>query len=544
MKRRMYLSIFLLCSFILSLCACGNSEAVESGGGVSSVAEESSAGTPQADGKVKLRIAIDQHDADVSGADFIEFKNMLRQAEEELGYEIEYLPLRDGQTREEQLSVMLAGDLPDIFWGLLTDGQIVDNAGLFVPIEDKIETHAPDVYRIYEENVENWREFLTYPDGHIYGMMTDSIVKPNNYVSGTMWINKAWLDQLSLEIPTTMTELKTVLAAFRDNDLDGDGDASNEIPLDWCQSHYAAKYAELAHCFGLPIGEKKMYDIVDGKVVSTVDTEVFRAFLEEFHQMAADGLINAEGTTQTNEQYTSNISSGKVGAFWGWAPYTYITDTDLQSQYVPVAPISADGTTFRVQPDRMSAKRNGFVITTACENVEAAMTFWNYLSKDEERQFSAAFGPEGLMWEFVDETPTIRVYTEEEAVEFGFESIASNAGTSAFAASVGLPNCGPLMLRARANVPGSTSAIRWDAVKLYEPYFTEQSMSQAIVPADVSEEFSFTTDGLEDYINAFACDAALNGVTDESWDAYIAGLPQYGYDHYLTYYQNYLDGTF
>lgn len=275
-----------------------------------------------------------------------------------------------------------------------------------------------------------------------------------------------------------------------------------------------------------------------------MNTDVFRNFLEEFHQLVADGLANPEGATQTNEQYNSNISSGKVGVFWGWAPYTYITDTELQSQYVPVSPISADGATFRVQPNLNNANRNGFVITTACENVEAAMKLWDYLEQDEETQFSAAFGPEGLIWEFVDGVPTNRVYTAEDATAMGFEDIASNAGTSAFAATVGLPNCGPLMLTARDNPPETTGGIRQGAVELYEPYYTEQTMSRAVVPADVMEEFTFTTDGLEDFINAFACESILNGVTDESWNTYVNSLPQYGYDYYVSYYQKYLDGSF
>ena len=549
MKR--LVTMLLAFCLLLSTCACSGTSGTDSQSSGSaqesseSAQNSSETSSPDTEEKVSLRIAIDQHDADLSDdSNFTEFKPMLQQAADELGYEIEWIPLRDSDTRSEQIAVMLAGDLPDIFWGLLTDDQVVNNASLFVPLEDKIQEYAPNVYELYESGVENWEEFLTYPDGHIYSMIGNIFSSPNNAVQGTMWINQKWLDDLGLSVPTTMDEFTEVLTAFRDNDCDGDGDASNEIPLDWCQAHYAAKYYELAHSYGLPIDTGKMYDIVDGEVLPAVNTDVFRNFLEEFHQLVADGLANPEGATQTNEQYNSNISSGKVGVFWGWAPYTYITDTELQSQYVPVSPISADGATFRVQPNLNNANRNGFVITTACENVEAAMKLWDYLEQDEETQFSAAFGPEGLIWEFVDGVPTNRVYTAEDATAMGFEDIASNAGTSAFAATVGLRNCGPLMLTARDNPPETTGGIRQGAVELYEPYYTEQTMSRAVVPADVMEEFTFTTDGLEDFINAFACESILNGVTDESWNTYVNSLPQYGYDYYVSYYQKYLDGSF
>lgn len=556
MKMKKAASVFLALSLTLGVCACvsepdnSKASAPEGSSGEASseqASEEKSSeseGAAGADNQVKLRIAIGKHSADVSdNNDFTKYKPMLQKAADELGYDIEWMPVLEGGAEADRMSTMLAGDLPDVFWGLLSENQIIDNSGLFVTLEDKLEEFAPNVYALYEDGVDGWRDFLTYPDGHIYGMMGNTLVSPNNAVQGTMWINKKWLDQLELEIPTTMAELEEVLSAFRDNDCDGDGDTSNEIPLDWCQKHYAAKYNELAQCFGFPLNGG-FYDIVDGQIVSIVDTEEYRGFLEEYHRLAAAGLVNVEGATQTEEQYNSNLSSGKVGVFWGWAPYTYMSEEEMKEQYVPLPPISADGTTFRVHPNLNNANRNCYVITTACQNVEAAMKLWDYLSVDETTSFSTAFGEEGLIWEFVDGVPTNRTYTAEEATEMGYGEIASNAGTSTFAATVGLPNCGPLMLTARENPSGTNGGIRWEAVKDYVQYYMDETMPKSIIPAEANEEFSFATDGLADYINTFACESILNGVTDEGWNSYISGLAQHGYDFYLEFQQKHLDNNF
>ena len=556
MKMKKAASVFLALSLTLGGCPCGSepdnskASAPEGSSGEASseqASEEKSSeseGAAGADNQVKLRIAIGKHSADVSdNNDFTKYKPMLQKAADELGYDIEWMPVLEGGAEADRMSTMLAGDLPDVFWGLLSENQIIDNSGLFVTLEDKLEEFAPNVYALYEDGVDGWRDFLTYPDGHIYGMMGNTLVSPNNAVQGTMWINKKWLDQLELEIPTTMAELEEVLSAFRDNDCDGDGDTSNEIPLDWCQKHYAAKYNELAQCFGFPLNGG-FYDIVDGQIVSIVDTEEYRGFLEEYHRLAAEGLVNVEGATQTEEQYNSNLSSGKVGVFWGWAPYTYMSEEEMKEQYVPLPPISADGTTFRVHPNLNNANRNCYVITTACQNVEAAMKLWDYLSVDETTSFSTAFGEEGLIWEFVDGVPTNRTYTAEEATEMGYGEIASNAGTSTFAATVGLPNCGPLMLTARENPSGTNGGIRWEAVKDYVQYYMDETMPKSIIPAEANEEFSFATDGLADYINTFACESILNGVTDEGWNSYISGLAQHGYEFYLEFQQKHLDNNF
>ncbi|NLB91264.1 MAG: extracellular solute-binding protein [Clostridiales bacterium] len=485
---------------------------------------------------ITLRIAVARHSSDAM--ENFNDKFIFAKAQEETNIQIEWIPITEGN--EENVAVLLAGDLPDVFIGLLSDSQIADNTSLFVPLEEQIAQLCPDIISTYAEHVEGWEDFLTYPDGHIYGLMGNYLFSPSNSIAGTMWINKVWLENLNLEVPTNIAELREVLIAFRDNDADGDGDVSNEIPLDFCQKHYSATTNELKYSFGIP----GSYDIVDGKVIPTVNTEDYRAFLEYYHALCSEGLANIEGLSQTEEQYFANLSNMKVGAFWGWAPYTFISDPVLQEQYVCVGPLSAEGYTFRVAPNNLTANRNCFVVTKECKNVDAALQWWNYLSKDLLTATSARSGPEGLTWYIKDGEVYSRAYTKEDAIEYGYESLASQAGTSTFAASMGLTNCPPLIVQSPIPELGTTAFVRKEAVVLYEPYFTEQVMSKAIVPTENQEEFDFTCENIDQYIEAFASESILNGVTDESWNAYVAQLTQLNYDFYIQWYQDYFDGAF
>lgn len=512
--------VSLILVMLMALCACASAEVTY----------------PLTTEPVTITIAVAQHTSDA--VEDFNTKYAIAEANEVTGITIEWIPVMEGNN--EQVATLLAGDLPDVFLGLLSDTQITQNASLFLQTENLIEEYCPNIYATYEEYVDGWQNFLTYPDGHMYGLIANYRAAYNNSVQGTMWINQTWLDNLGLEVPTNLSELEAVLTAFRDEDADGDGNASNEIPLDFCQKHYAAKYWEMAFSFGLP----KYYDIVDGTVTATANTEAYREFLEFYHDWCASGLANIEGLTQTEEQYFANISNGQVGVFWGWAPYTYTSDTELQAQYVPTGPLSADGYTFREQPTRLTANRCGFVVTAACEHPELALQWWDYLSRDQVAAHTARSGPEGLTWEMVDGVPTSRTYTAEEAIAFGYEEIAEHAGTSTFAASMGLTNCPPLIVDSLAPVEGSTSKVRADAVEKYEPYFTEQSMSKGVIPTDVQEEFDFTCEGLVERIENYACDAILNGVTDDNWNAYLAELESLNYEYYIEFYQNYLDGNF
>ena len=49
-------------------------------------------------------------------------------------------------------------------------------------------------------------------------------------------------------------------------------------------------------------------------------------------------------------------------------------------------------------------------------------------------------------------------------------------------------------------------------------------------------------DGLNNVINSFVAESILNGVTDESWNNYLAQLQAYNYEYYIEFYNQLLHG--
>lgn len=494
---------------------------------------------PVVDEPLTLRVAVMRHGNDAT--DSFDEKYMVKKASEATGIQIEWTEFTSNT--DDRLTVMLAGELPDVFLGLISDTQITQNPELFTPLSDELITkYAPNVLALYEENVPGWRQYLTYPDGNIYGLMGSIYSSYNDSISGTMWINSEWLKAVDKAVPATLEELGEVLSAFRDNDMNGDGDTTNEIPLNFCQAHYASTYWELLNMFGLP----GYYDIVDGQVLPTMNTETLRSALVTLNDMISDGLINVEGLTQTSELYNSSLASGTSGVFFGWAPYTYITDEAARAAYVPMAPVTCS----EKQPRRFSnaniSVRNCLVITSDCEYPEAVLRWWDYMSQDQTFAYESRLGPIGLnFYQAEDGIYYTRTATKEEAVSAGYEKYADQIGTSTWTASMGLTVCAPLMLyNLTTDDPTANSAVRKSGVDLWAPYFAEQVMSKAIVPAEAQEELDFATDGLTDYIDSFVAGALVNGVSEESWNAHLAELEAYGYEEYIQWHQRYLDGTF
>jgi hypothetical protein len=194
------------------------------------------------------------------------------------------------------------------------------------------------------------------------------------------------------------------------------------------------------------------------------------------------------------------------------------------------------------------ANRTGFVITRSCTEVAAALRWWDYLSYPEEMPVLMMRGEEGILYTRNAEGTYVSANPTEEILRYyGYEEFANNIVSSTILASLGMVNAHPLVYQAilpdLANDTTSPVAVRFMMIQPFFPFMPREEYIPRITPADVDEEFMFRTEGLVDYINAFAANSIMNGVTDESWGAHIAELNRFNYDWYVQFYQRYLDGN-
>lgn len=345
-----------------------------------------------------LRIAVVTTEDDP--CDTFDERHWVAQVEEATGIHVEFIEIFGGTSTSENISLLLAGDLPDVFWlgSSMSDNTVVSNTELFVPLNDLIETKAPNVYKFYESSVPGWKEFLTYPDGNIYSLMTGWSKSIEHYTQMIQWTNTEWLEKLNIEMPTDLKGFHDMLVAFRDQDPNGNGE-KDEIPLDFCNNNWGAFLMNYAYMWGLPISNSVFYNIQDGQVVSAVNTDAFRAFLETMHAWGQEGLLNLEGFSQTSEQYIANIAGNLTGSAMMWWPGGFI-DGDERLNWSVQKPVSAEGYTASILPNPpMFASRNGYMITTACQNVDAALAYFDYLSVDQDMALTVYKGDKGIFWD-------------------------------------------------------------------------------------------------------------------------------------------------
>lgn len=307
---------------------------------------------------------------------------------------------------DEKRNVLInSGDYPDVFIkGGMSSDELYQygSEGIFLPLEDLIEQYAPNYKAIIDER-DAWN-VVTSADGHIYS--TYEISKPNVSNVPNMWINQQWLDNLGLDMPTTLEEFYEVLKAFKEQDADGDGDPNNEIP--WIASSDISPVEFLLPCLGF-----NMQGWWDPWVVSEDGSSIeffpatdrYKDALEFITKCYEEGLLYKDSFSITCDQIRAMGQTGEsIGVFGEWHPGNvvgYYDNTKSEEenkilQYTALLPF--DGAKW---PTAGGLERGGFVITDKCEYPEIMMAWVDFLYSDEGAMI-ANYGIEGDTYDLVD----------------------------------------------------------------------------------------------------------------------------------------------
>jgi raffinose/stachyose/melibiose transport system substrate-binding protein len=147
--------------------------------------------------------------------------------EEETGAKVEFEEKSFEQIRQTASQVLNSDEAPDILEynkGNATAG-LLASQGLLTPITDQVEEYAWD-----DKLAPALQTTARYSDEGVMGS-GDWYGVPNYGEYVTMYYNKDAFAEKGLEIPTTMEELETVMAAFKDDGTTPLSEAALEYPL-------------------------------------------------------------------------------------------------------------------------------------------------------------------------------------------------------------------------------------------------------------------------------------------------------------------------
>lgn len=357
-------------------------------------------------------------------------KTLIKQINEETGVNINWTCVAgDALTEKKNLILNTGVDLPDAVMGIgLSDYELITYGGngLFVPIEDYItEDIMPNLCSVVEQRP-GLLASCTMPDGHIYSLpgISEMGIEAQNgevYYIGAIpqftAINTDWLEAVGMEMPKTVDELHDVLVAFRDQDVNGNGDPTDEIPLSFMWGNWCAGMTTLFAPFGCTdYNDQHRAVTADGEVYFQATSEAYKNAIAYYHQWYEEGLIDIEVFSQEASQYIAKGASEdpRLGVFVWWEiPEVVGYDRAESYAYLPILTDTEGNSNVNLN-EMGTTGHDKFAVTRNCKDI-AALLNWVDKFYDPYNSMQAIYGPIGEF--FAEEPDENGVYVTRELAE-------------------------------------------------------------------------------------------------------------------------------
>lgn len=482
--------------------------------------------------------------------------------EEKTGVKLDFMFLpTDGTEAKQKLSLMVAGGetLPDILVLGLSDSErfTYGSQGYFLPLNDYLEN---DAY-YWNESMDKWAtpkqkedvvKYAASADGNIYAY-PQFYCDPADASALYMSINKVWLDNLGLEVPTTTDELYNVLKAFKEQDANGNGNPDDEIPLightGWMGNvnlflMNAFQYDAFAGDFGYQL------NVEDGKVTAPFVTDAYREGLRFIRKLVSEDLLSALSYSQKDSELKAIMQAPAdqdttVGVLVGHPSPMFGSEVPRTLDYVGIPALTGpDGT--RWAPFGLQLGSYWFHITADCKNPELAFRVMDACA-ETTLSMSIRFGVEGENWVYVDGGPSRysgigddykAVYNQEANPELPAPWTTEN--NTIWHANIFnmLP---PKLMGGNLTTPYESQYQEW---KLGELCFNTFPQRYNLHPAEMPMKVIFTEDELDQigeieatlrtYVDESMTRFALGDLDiEKDWDSYLKELENIGLSQYL-----------
>ncbi len=451
--------------------------------------------------------------------------------------------------KEKRNIVLAGGSLPDAICGMdsynftAAEEMQYGSQGQLLKLNDLIEKNSIYFKGLMEKD-DTIRKMIAWNDGSIYSFPRINVCYHCNF-SQKMWINRVWLENLSLEMPETTDDVYHVLKAFKEKDANGNGDPDDEIPFLSPKSgwhHELDGFLMNAFCYS---DAATKVAAENGKVVYTPAKDEYREGLRYINKLYKEGLIAPESFTNTTSDNSKLNMSGDrtvIGATLG-GYYGMFVKKDRFTDYEIMAPIEGpDG--FVMSPNftlQRDVTRGIFAITSSAKD-PALIVRWLDWFYSEEGTVANNSGEQGVDWKYAEDGD--KDYNGKQAKYESLERAEDDPYYENVTLTQSIPmntskefrECWVAPQDYYSDHPEAGEMQLFVRSKPYEKAAppAAETLPYLTVSEDRVADYTRIKTELDDYTN----DAIVQFITgamdiDKDWDKFIKQLKRIGLDEYL-----------
>lgn len=459
------------------------------------------------------------------------------------------VPRSDLQSRRQL--IVASGDYPDAAYGLeFSQADIVrfGTDGVFQPLQDHIDTHAPNLSARLAERPDV-RAAITAPNGNIYNMPKVNECYHCTY-SHKMWVRADWLEELGIDTPATVEEFHEMLVAFAEDDPNGNGQA-DEIPLSGAEkggwnTQVIGPYLMNSFIYTSAAATRLYLD--DGEVKSAAAQPGWREGLRFLNRLFEEGLLDEGALVQDKAQLVQLGENpgvpilGSVPAGY-WAQFTeHGGASGRYAEYVEIPPLEGPAGTRQATYSPQSPN-GGFQVFSGTDRT-ALLVKWCDIIYDEEHRRTAWYGAEGIGWAEAGPDDT-NAFGEPAAYTLLPVEGLSNyrfGWLGPYWATADIRNSEATDLAEGQTMFDNIGyALQVITNRSYEPYGAQE---KALVPVTMTPEDATEANALDTQIADYITEMSARFVVgrsdlDRDWEAYLAEFEKLGLPRLLEIHQKY-----
>lgn len=309
----------------------------------------------------------------------------------------------ENETFNLRIASMELEDIMEYSWGSYPGSptQAIED-GIIIDLAPYLEQgYAPNYKKILDENPDLAKQ-VTTDDGQIYAFAcigSESVAVTSGFI-----VREDMMDAVGLDAPETMEDWEELLTAFKEN-------LGVAAPFTGTMDQIIGANSWFAGAFGTYSG----FYVDDGIVHYGILDEEYKEYISTMERWYASGLIDPEIFGNDSAALSSNMLNDKsaaligsigsgIGTYTNNAKANEGTNPDFKLVGVQYPVMDGGDEPEFINRSWDVRTLNMAAITTACEDIEAAMAYLDFWYSEEGHMLKN-FGIEGLSYEMVDGEP-------------------------------------------------------------------------------------------------------------------------------------------
>ncbi len=447
-----------------------------------------------------------------------------QQIEEKTNTHVDFTMIKDGDW-QTQLNLMFAsGEYLDMILRNTVDVEDYGvNQGLLLPLDQYITEDIMPNY-VSRLNLNNAGDSIPASDGQTYYI--GYLIAQNVNHNGTWYINTTLLNELNLEVPTTIEEYTNVLRAFKE--------AGVKYPLSTSTFNYGPEsiWNQFAS-FGVPENYAFYHITEDEKVEFTGTMPGWRACVEWLHMLYEEDLLDHESLTQDSNLWANKVNAGEVASFAYLRLINTALSADVYKDFTSILP-PADPEYGASVSSILEVPDQGALLTVTNADPVASLK-WIDAQLETETMMVAANGKVGEQIVLNDEGKYEVINVPENNGLYSFVPVTMGQFFAPGDYYTEIYQMAPHRVERYEDSKTYAEA----GVLEYKSYQYVSKLSKmdnedAVEAANIYTELKkFMEESITDFIK--------NGVTDESYENFVNTAKAIGVDRYIELYQNAYD---